>query len=95
MGHLAGKFPTLYQATFFEYYTLCLNHHSNFYPYVCQAFCSTIAGILTTHAIMKSVGVGDAAATALSATVTWVLKDGIGMIGRIMFAWWKGYVEPK
>lgn len=62
---------------------------------VCKAFCSTIAGILTTHAIMKSVGVGDAAATALSATITWVLKDGIGMIGRIMFAWWKGCVCSK
>uniref|UniRef100_A0A1B6EI35 DUF647 domain-containing protein n=1 Tax=Cuerna arida TaxID=1464854 RepID=A0A1B6EI35_9HEMI len=56
-----------------------------------QAFCSTISGILTTHAIMKSVGVGDATATAVSATLTWVLKDGIGMIGRIVFAWWKGH----
>ncbi|XP_054271661.1 RUS family member 1-like [Macrosteles quadrilineatus] len=56
-----------------------------------QAFCSTISGILTTHAVMKSVGVGDATATALSATITWVLKDGIGMIGRIIFAWWKGH----
>ncbi|KAK7576676.1 hypothetical protein V9T40_012962 [Parthenolecanium corni] len=56
-----------------------------------QAFVSTINGTLTTHAILKGVGVGDQEATALAATVTWILKDGTGMIGRIGFAWWKGY----
>lgn len=45
---------------------------------------------MTTHAIMKGVGVGDSAATALSATITWIMKDGVGMVGRIAFAWWKG-----
>ena len=29
---------------------------------------------------------GDAAATPLAATLTWILKDGAGMIGRILFA---------
>lgn len=33
---------------------------------------------------------GDANATALAATVTWLLKDGAGMVGRIAFAWAKG-----
>lgn len=37
-----------------------------------QAFCSTISGTLTTHAILKGVGVGNDAANALSATITWV-----------------------
>ncbi|KAL3269198.1 hypothetical protein HHI36_008280 [Cryptolaemus montrouzieri] len=55
-----------------------------------QAFCSTITGSFTTRAILKGVGVGDAEASALSATITWILKDGSGMIGRILFAWWKG-----
>ncbi|KAK9873342.1 hypothetical protein WA026_022147 [Henosepilachna vigintioctopunctata] len=55
-----------------------------------QAFCSTITGSFTTRAILKGVGVGDAEASALSATITWILKDGSGMIGRIFFAWWKG-----
>uniref|UniRef100_A0A182SL21 Uncharacterized protein n=1 Tax=Anopheles maculatus TaxID=74869 RepID=A0A182SL21_9DIPT len=45
---------------------------------------------LTTHAILKGVGVGSDAVNPLSATVTWVLKDGTGHLGRIMFAWWKG-----
>ncbi|KXJ83108.1 hypothetical protein RP20_CCG008717 [Aedes albopictus] len=55
-----------------------------------QAFCSTISGTLTTHAILKGVGVGSDVANPLSATITWVLKDGMGHFGRIIFAWWKG-----
>ncbi|KAF5308721.1 hypothetical protein FQR65_LT06082 [Abscondita terminalis] len=55
-----------------------------------QAFCSTITGTFTTQAILKSVGVGDAKATPFAAALTWIMKDGTGMIGRIFFAWWKG-----
>lgn len=55
-----------------------------------QAFCSTITGTFTTQAILKSVGVGDANATPFAAAITWIMKDGTGMIGRIIFAWWKG-----
>ncbi|XP_063925736.1 RUS family member 1 isoform X2 [Zophobas morio] len=50
----------------------------------------TITGIFTTQAILKGVGVGNAEASALSATITWIMKDGTGMVGRIIFAWWKG-----
>lgn len=48
------------------------------------------SGTLATEAILKGVGVGDQTATPLAATVTWLLKDGAGMVGRIMFAWLKG-----
>nr|CAD7398230.1 unnamed protein product [Timema cristinae] len=41
---------------------------------------------------MKGVGVGDTAATPLAASITWIMKDGTGMVGRIVFAWWKGQV---
>ncbi|KAJ3091067.1 hypothetical protein HK102_001793 [Quaeritorhiza haematococci] len=33
------------------------------------------------------MGVGDQTATTTSALLTWVLKDGTGMIGHIVFAW--------
>lgn len=49
-----------------------------------------IAGTLSTHAILKGVGVGSDFVNPLSATVTWVLKDGAGHFGKIFFAWWKG-----
>lgn len=55
-----------------------------------QAFCSTISGTLTTHAILRGIGVGNESATALSATATWVLKEGAGHCGRIVFAWARG-----
>ena len=35
---------------------------------------------------MGGLGVGDSAATPLAATITWILKDGAGMVGRIVFA---------
>lgn len=46
---------------------------------------------MTTHAILKGVGVGNDYVSPLSATVTWVLKDGAGHFGKILFAWAKGY----
>ncbi|KAL7307547.1 hypothetical protein TKK_0000242 [Trichogramma kaykai] len=55
-----------------------------------QAFASTINGTLTTHSIMRGVGVGESSATPLAAAITWIMKDGTGMIGRIIFAWWQG-----
>ncbi|XP_066918536.1 RUS family member 1-like [Clytia hemisphaerica] len=55
-----------------------------------QAFCSSITGMLATQAILKGYGVGNEKATVMAASITWMLKDGAGMIGRIMFAWLKG-----
>ncbi|KAH8249579.1 hypothetical protein KR032_010645 [Drosophila birchii] len=55
-----------------------------------QAFCSTICGTLCTHAILKGIGVGSENINAYSATVTWILKEGSGHVGRILFAWWQG-----
>jgi len=52
-----------------------------------QAFCSSIVGQLATRAVLKGVGVGDASATPLVAALTWTLRDGAGMLGRIVFAW--------
>ncbi|XP_013405479.1 RUS1 family protein C16orf58 homolog [Lingula anatina] len=55
-----------------------------------QAFASSITGTLATQAVLKGVGVGDESATPLAATITWLLKDGMGMLGRIGFAWFQG-----
>lgn len=53
----------------------------------CQAYCSSISATLATQSVLEGMGVGDAEATALAATITWILKDGCGMMGRILFAW--------
>nr|XP_022344974.1 RUS1 family protein C16orf58 homolog isoform X1 [Crassostrea virginica] len=55
-----------------------------------QAFASSITGTLAAQAMLKGVGVGDESATVMAATLTWILKDGTGMIGRILFAWIQG-----
>lgn len=36
------------------------------------------------------MGVGDEKASVLSATFVWLVKDGVGMLGRILFAWHHG-----
>lgn len=51
-----------------------------------QAFASSISGSLATSAVLKGVGVGDETATPLAASITWLLRDGCGMVGRILFA---------
>lgn len=55
-----------------------------------QAFCSSLSGTLATQASLKGVGVGNQEATVAAATVTWLLRDGTGMLGSILFAWQKG-----
>ncbi|XP_070779682.1 RUS family member 1 isoform X1 [Enoplosus armatus] len=55
-----------------------------------QAFSSSLSGTLATQASLKGVGVGNQEATVAAATVTWLLRDGTGMLGRILFAWRKG-----
>ncbi|TRY98223.1 hypothetical protein DNTS_035193 [Danionella cerebrum] len=55
-----------------------------------QAFSSSLSGTLATQASLKGVGVGNQEATVAAATITWLLRDGTGMLGRILFAWLKG-----
>jgi hypothetical protein len=55
-----------------------------------QALCSSVTGLLATQAILKGVGVGDATATAASALMQWIVRDGTGMAGRVVFAWFQG-----
>ncbi|KAI4887702.1 hypothetical protein NFI96_025022 [Prochilodus magdalenae] len=55
-----------------------------------QAFSSSLSGTLATQASLRGVGVGNQEATVAAATITWLLRDGTGMLGRILFAWIKG-----
>lgn len=63
--------------------------HYQFWDSV-QAYCSNIAGALSLQATLTGLGVGEATATPLAATLTWLLKDGSGMISSIAFAYWRG-----
>ncbi|KAK6734984.1 hypothetical protein RB195_018282 [Necator americanus] len=55
-----------------------------------QAFASSMTAALATEAVLKGAGVGNQSASALAASLTWIAKDGLGMIGRITFSFFKG-----
>ncbi|KAL1968860.1 hypothetical protein VTN77DRAFT_1221 [Rasamsonia byssochlamydoides] len=51
-----------------------------------QAFSSSIAGLLSSRAVLQGVGVGDAAASPTSALLLHILQDSSGRIATILFA---------
>ena len=52
-----------------------------------QGICSYLRGVLTTRSVLQGAGVGSATSSAVVAALIWVLKDGIGMIGSLGFAY--------
>uniref|UniRef100_A0A915Q620 Protein root UVB sensitive/RUS domain-containing protein n=1 Tax=Setaria digitata TaxID=48799 RepID=A0A915Q620_9BILA len=52
-----------------------------------QAFASSMNSALATEAVLRGAGVGNEAASTMAAAIAWLLRDGIGMIARILFAW--------
>ena len=51
---------------------------------VCQVFTQKISSLLATQAMLLSVGVGKAS-LPMAAVVNWILKDGIGQLGSVIF----------
>ena len=52
---------------------------------ICQDACSLLRGIMSTTAILEGMGVGRSDVTALQATVQWIMRDGAGMLGSLLF----------
>ena len=53
-----------------------------------QAFSSSIASLLASRAVLQSLGVGDAAASASGAMLLSVAQESVGRVGTIGFADW-------
>ena len=53
---------------------------------VVRNIASNATAVLATHALLRAVGIGGGAAVGMSATLNWVLKDGLGRVGCIAFA---------
>jgi hypothetical protein len=51
-----------------------------------SACLSSAGGILSMQSLLVAVGVGSGSALPLAATLNWVLKDGLGQFGGIIFA---------
>lgn len=52
-----------------------------------QGLCSYLRGVLCSAQVLEAAGVGSVEATALSAAMTWALKDGVSMIGGLFFSY--------
>eukprot|EP00903_Cladosiphon_okamuranus_P009135 g8728.t1 len=52
-----------------------------------QALCSYLRGVLCLTAMLHASGVGDENASAIAAAMVWVLRDGFGMIGSLLFSY--------
>ncbi|RPA81399.1 DUF647-domain-containing protein [Ascobolus immersus RN42] len=51
-----------------------------------QAFCSSIAGLLSSRAVLQGYGVGDATASATSTVLLTIVQDSISRLSTILFA---------
>lgn len=52
-----------------------------------QGLCSYLRGVVCNAHVLKAAGVGNAQATAMSAALTWALKDGLAMMGALVFSY--------
>ena len=63
---------------------------SDYLPFQCwdsvQGLCSYVRGFVASAAVLQGVGVGDAAASPLSAAVTFMARDLTGHLGGLLFS---------
>jgi len=52
-----------------------------------QGLCSYLRGVVSTSAVLSATGVGNQHATAMSAAMTWAVRDGLSMIGGLLFSY--------
>ena len=50
------------------------------------SICGSAAMVLSTQSLLIAVGVGSASAAPVAGTLNWVMKDGIGQLGGVLFA---------
>ncbi|XP_071276495.1 RUS family member 1 isoform X1 [Agelaius tricolor] len=55
-----------------------------------QALCSSLCSSLSARAVLEAVGVGDGSASVTGAALTWLIRDGVGILTRIGFVWLQG-----
>ncbi len=64
--------------------------HAGYTKYTYFSFVGNVAStttmVLSTQTLLLAIGVGQHAAAPISATLNWILKDGIGQFGGILFA---------
>ena len=51
-----------------------------------QGLCSYLRGVVSSAHVLQAAGVGNDQATAWGAAVTWALRDGMGLLGGLVFS---------
>jgi hypothetical protein len=51
-----------------------------------QGLCSYLRGVVSSAHVLQAAGVGNAQSTAWGAAVTWALRDGMGLLGGLVFS---------
>lgn len=57
-----------------------------------QGLCSYLRGLLCTQSVLIGIGVGNSTATINNAMINWLLRDGIGMLGSIIYGYYNSAV---
>ena len=52
-----------------------------------QALSSYLRGVLSSRFVFAGIGVGNADSTAMAAAITWCMKDGVGIVSSLIFAY--------
>jgi hypothetical protein len=55
-----------------------------------QSVSGTMAGTVSTQAMLHALGLGMGPALGLAATTNWIIKDGFGLLGGVIFAGFMG-----
>ncbi|KAJ3065519.1 hypothetical protein HDU98_011128 [Podochytrium sp. JEL0797] len=63
---------------------------SDYLPYTTWHFAhstlGTVTGTLSTQALLHALGLGAATSAGLAATTNWLIKDGFGLLGGVLYA---------
>ena len=51
-----------------------------------SSICGSAAMVLSTQTLLLAVGIGNASAAPMAGALNWVMKDGIGQLGGVIFA---------
>jgi hypothetical protein len=49
-----------------------------------------VRAVLSTQCLLVAIGLSASTAVPVAATVNWVMKDGLGQLGGVLFASWVG-----
>jgi hypothetical protein len=52
-----------------------------------QGLCSYLRSVITTRSVFAAIGVGNSSISPLTAALTWIVNDGMGMIGSLTLAY--------